>query len=459
MNSEINSRLLSLGSAGMRGVVGSGLNPECAGNFAAAFATLAGEGPVLVGIDPRSSAEMFRNAVASGICGCGCDCIDGGILTAGMMHYLVPAGKFAGGILITGGHQAAGWNALLPIAADGSYFDALRQRELFDLYHGLSFNYAVAGKVGRRRQLDHDMLDGYWENLASLLDVKAIAAAKLSVVADFCNGAGAAYGRKFAETLHIELTGVNDLVAADIPRDPEPRPRSASSIRSVIRPLGAAAGLVFNRDMSRLGIVADTGEPLSEEMTFPLAADYLLEKRLAGGCTVVTNVCSSRTLDDVAANHGAQLERCRVGEANVIEAMRSAGAQLAGEGSGAFTFGEVPGFDAFLMAGVLLESIAVSGLTIGARVERLPRYQMVKQTIPCDSPLAYRLLRDLRSELGDDAEISDLDGLRFDWEDGFLSLRLSKTESILRLISESRRIESAEERALRARTVWERPLR
>lgn len=453
---ERSTRQLSIGAAGMRGMVGPGLTPGAACDFAAAFASMMEEdAPVLVGCDPRTSSEMLRCAVISSLAGCGCRVIDGGILTAGMMHFLVPRFGFGGGMLITGGHQAAGWNALIPLAADGSYFDGLRQRELFDLYHGRRFRAAAASGVHPFEPLGPEMLETYWNYLAETLDISAIAAAEFRVVGDFCNGSGAAHARTFAERLGLDLVSVNDVPSGVLPRDPEPRPRSESPIRSIIAPLGAAAGLVFNSDMSRMGVVSDTGEPLSEELTFPLLLDYVLE-RFPAGSRVVTNICSSRTIDDVVSRHGDVLEKGKVGQANVIDMMRSTGAVAAGEGSGSVTIHGMNGFDGFLMAGLLLEAIARRRIPLSSQVAALPRYEMVKQTIPCDSPHAYLLLRRLRDEFDDEAEVNDCDGLRFDWPDGFLSLRLSSTEGSLRLISEARSRETAQERAWRARLLWER---
>ena len=194
-----------------------------------------------------------------------------------MMHFLVPHFGFGGGMLITGGHQAAGWNALIPLTADGSYFDALRQRELFDLYHGRRFRSAAAAGVHPFESMEPAMLEAYWGYLVETLDVSAIAAAEFRVVGDFCNGSGAAHARTFAARLGLDLVSVNDVPSGVLPRDPEPRPRSESPIRSIIAPLGATAGLVFNSDLSRMGVVSDTGEPLSEELTFPLLLDYVLE--------------------------------------------------------------------------------------------------------------------------------------------------------------------------------------
>lgn len=452
---DFSGRLFSLGSAGMRGVIGPGLTPGAAGDFAAAFATWCGSGPILVGLDPRGSSEMLRDAVISTLSACGCASVDGGVLTAGMMHCLIPAHQFAGGILITGGHQGSGWNALIPLAADGSYFDTLRQRELFDLYLGKTFPYASADSIGETRQLAIQDQEPYWRFLKENLKCDAIRNADFTVIADFCNGAGAAHAERFAKLLGIRLIGVNNIVSAAIPRDPEPRPRSESTITSLMKPLNAAIGLVFNRDASRLGVVSNIGEPLSEELTFPLAVDYLL-RHAQPGSLIVTNICSTRTLDEVVARHKGILHKCKVGQANVIDTMRSTGAIAGGEGSGGFTIGGLRGFDGFLMAGLLLEAAAIRKKTVAELVSELPRYHIVKKGIPCDSPHGYRLLHQMRHELGDDAEITEEDGLRFDWSDGFLSLRFSKTEMTLRLISESAQRELAEERAWRARTVWER---
>ncbi len=451
---EFNTRLLTLGTAGMRGVVGPGLTPAAAGDFASAYATFTGGGRILIGSDPRTSSEMLKNAVSAALSGGGCEVVDGGILTAGLMHYLIPAGGYTGGILITGAHQAAGINGLIPLAADGSYFDHLRRRELFDFYLGKHFNMVPASKVTLAQKLPAEALEGYWAFLEENIDVKAIRNARLTLLADFCNGSGAVFAQRFAALLGVRLIAINDTPCGTIPRDPEPRPRSGSPIRSVVGPLGAVAGLVFNSDLSRMGIVTDSGEPLSEEMTYPLAADYLLA-RFPKGARVVTNVCTSRMVDDVASRHGAVLETAKVGQAWVIDRACATRAALAGEGSGSFTTAALHGFDGFLMAGLLLEAIAVRG-PLRNQLAGLSRYAMVKQAVATNSPNAYAQLRRMAREFGDDAVISETDGLRFDWKDGFLSLRLSATEPVLRLISEAKTRELASDRAWQARLAWER---
>ncbi|MPM46945.1 hypothetical protein SDC9_93652 [bioreactor metagenome] len=99
---EFSTRLLTLGTAGMRGVIGPGQTLAAASDFASAYATFTGGGRILVETDPRASSEMLRNAISSALSGGGCQVVDGGILTAGLMHFLILAGGYDGGILIPG---------------------------------------------------------------------------------------------------------------------------------------------------------------------------------------------------------------------------------------------------------------------------------------------------------------------------------------------------------------------
>lgn len=451
---ELFLRPLNLGAAGLRGELGVGLTPEAAGDFAAAFGTMNAGGDVLLARDTRPSSRLLAYSVTAALQGCGCRVIDGGVMPAGMAHFLVPELGCSGGLLITGGHQAAGWNAVIPLDADGAYYDDLRRRELFDLYHARRFAEADYTEIRSVEPLPEPMFERYWSALSEELDVAAIRAAKLTVIGDFCNGAAAPFVKKFADFFGLNLIAVNDAASGIAPRDPEPRPRSESPIRAVIAPLGAALGLVFNSDMSRLGLLTDTGEPLSEELTAPLAVDYLLEKAAQPGAVVIGNVCSSQSLAEVVARRGGKLEQVKVGQAEIVAAMKRFDALVGGEGSGAFAFGRVRGFDGFRMAGVFLEMIARRGEPLSEQLRNIPRFHIVKKVLPCRSAHGYALLRRLKGRFGD-ARMSEVDGVRFDWEDGWLSLRQASTEPVIRLISESRKSQLAQERAWQARSMLE----
>ena len=446
---------LRFGAAGMRGIVGYGLTATKAIDYAAAFGTYLGERRVIVGMDSRVSSPMLNDAVISALTGTGCDVIDAGIIPCGMVHYAIAKLQLAGGLLIGGRHQSSGWNAIIPLDSDGAYFNSIRQRELMDIYNSGKYNFVGNDQLGRIEILDPRIRESYWNDLEALINLRAIRKANFTILADFANGSGALVRETIAHRWNLNLIAINDDPSGFLPRDPEPRPRTGSPIRALIMPVQAAAGLIFNSDMSRLEIVTDQGEPLSEEMTFPLLAAMSLTQNPSAS-HVVGNITSSRTLDDVVHAHNGILEKTRVGQAYVIDLFREMQYDRGGEGSGSFASSAwVKGFDAIFSMAVLLNYLAVSRKNLTQCVNTLNRYHIVKRAIPCTVIHAYALLRDVR-RLFPDAEINEVDGIRFDWPDGFLAIRLSATDHILRLISEAESRKVAEEREQICRSFIER---
>ncbi len=449
---EQNLRPFSVGKAGMRGEAGSALSLEKVIDFASAFGTMNSGGNILVAGDSRHSSPMLKKAVSAALAGCGCHVMDGGIMPAGMVHFLTGRPGLSGALLISGGHHVQGWNAVLPFQSDGAYFDELRCRELLDLYHGRRFIEAGAESIGRYLPLPEGAEESYWEFLASQVDAEAIRRAGLTVLADFGNGAGAPYSQRFAELFNLRLIGMNDGRGGVAVRLPDVSGICEEPLGKLISPLKADAGMVFNSDMSRMGLVSDTGESLTEELTFPLAAAWYM-KKYGVRKPLVVNCCSSRTVDDTVADHGGRLIKCSVGQSSVIQTMRRENACMGGEGSGSFTFGAMPGFDAFLMAAFILESIAC-GDPLSVQAAGLKRYAIVKMTVPCRTSHGYALLHRLKGRLKG-GHLSDTDGIRQDLPDGFLSLRLAGTEPMIRLIAEAEDMEKAKERAWQARLMLE----
>jgi phosphomannomutase len=449
-------RPLKLGSAGIRGIIGDGLTSETAVDFASAFGTFTGGSRVVVAVDTRFSSDMLRHAVVSALLSCGCEVFDAGIAPVAFVGYSVRKLKADGALLIGGGHQGIGWNSILPLGRDGAYLNNIQLRELFDIYHSRRYLGCVWDKVCKLQTVPGGFAEEYLDSLCNELDVAAIKAAKLKVVADFCNGSGSVLSTGFAERLGLDMIPINNILSGILPHDPEPRPRSGFQVQSIMKPLNADAGFVFNSDMSRVAVVTNEGETLSEEYTFPLGADYLLGKSNESCARVITNICSTRTLDDVVARHGGMLEKTKVGQANVVDLMKESDALLGGEGCGGFTAGNwLRSFDGFFMMGTILEAMAIGGSSLTELAERLPRYHIVKKTIHCPSSHAYTLIRSLRDHFHD-AAVNEEDGIRFDWEDGWISLRASTTEQVIRLICEWKDQDAALDKALQVRGLMER---
>jgi len=445
---------LRLGTAGMRGEIGTGLNPSNIINYASAVGSYMSRARVIVGRDTRISSTMLHKAVLSSLASTGCETIDAGVCPAPLLHFAVPFIRAQGGILIGAGHHPDEWNAIVPFNSAGAYMNGIQTQELLDIYHSKNYRYSTWDKIGRAIPSAESLPDAYIEALASNFDIDLIASRKFSIVADFCNGSGSVLARRFASKFKIEMISINDTDSGILPHDPEPRPRSCVQVRSIVNCIGADVGFVFNSDMSRTAIVTDMGEPLSEEYTFPLVADHLLSRK-DGARSLVTNICTTRTLDDIAARHGARVEKVKVGQASVVDRMLEVGADICGDGSGSVAMkGAVRGFDSFLTMAVLLEAMARRNTSSSDLAEDLPRYHIVKRKITCPSAHAYTLIRRLK-DIYPDAVHTEMDGLRFDWPDGWIHLRAAMTEPIVRLIVEWKTKEEAEERAYQVRSVIE----
>jgi phosphomannomutase len=329
---------------------------------------------------------------------------------------------------------------------------------VMDLYHGTQFrrvDYATVGEIGR---VD-PFASTYLAALREQVDADRIRAANFTVLIDPVGGAACAWLQPFAEALGLRLVGINAQPSGYLAREPEPRPRAATQMAAIIGAVHGHAGFVLSSDAGRMSLVTEAGEPVSEEMTFPLIAEHVLRKS-AG--PVITNCCTTRTLDDVAARHGVPVIRTPVGQGYVAAALADEGGRIGGEGSGAAAlpaFG--PAFDGFLMMALTLDAMAASGQSLSALLAGLPRYHIVKKRISCESRQMYRVIEDLRDVLAGegDGRVDTTDGIRVDWDNGWVHVRASRTEQIIRVISEDRDRAAAAERAERiARRIEQRIL-
>ena len=266
-------------------------------DFAGAFAAHVGGGRVLLGRDTRGSSAMLHAATLSSLVGAGCAVFDLGICPTPLLQFAVRPCGAAGALSISGGHNAMGWNSLTFIGAGGEFLDPVGGEAVLDRYHAGAFLLADWAHVGAVQAVD-DFAAPYFDALLARLDVAAIRAAKLTVLIDPVGGAGCAFLDEFARRLGVRLLPINAQPSAYLAREPEPRPRSARQMAGIISQLGGDAGFLLSSDLTRLSLVSETGEPASEECTFAVIANHVLGRN-AG--TVVTNTCTTRMIDDIAA--------------------------------------------------------------------------------------------------------------------------------------------------------------
>jgi phosphoglucosamine mutase len=433
MNQDDSLKLMKVSIFGVRGIVGQTLTPKRIINFASAFGSFLGSGTVLVGRDTRASGLMLSSAVTSALISAGLDVVDLGICPTPVLQYMIGQKKAAGGISISAAHNAINWNALILLNNTGAYLNVHQGEEVLDIYHAGDFQKQRWDGLGR---LDRDdgCIGEYMDRLASFLDVEKIASKNFRVIIDPCNGAGAGIIDLFCKRMGVELIPINNEPTGMFLHDPEPRPRNAGQIASIMGPVKGDIGFLLNSDVSRVSIVSDVGETVTEEYTFPLVAEHILS-RTPG--PIVSNFSTTRTVDDIAGKYGCRLIKSHIGQSFNLEAIINEGAVIGGEGSGSVALPEFQlAFDGFLTMGLILEMMARQSTTSSELVGSLPRYHIVKEKIYCPPNKVYSIVDEMKRFYQDSPKVDFTDGVRVDWKDGWLHIRPSDTEPLIRVICE-----------------------
>ncbi|MCK5851110.1 MAG: phosphoglucosamine mutase [Kiritimatiellae bacterium] len=450
-------KTLRLANFGIRGSIGDSLTPEVIIDFASAFGTFIDGGRLLVARDTRASSPMIHSAVISGFLSAGCDVIDFGICPTPILQHAVEKHQAQGAVSISGGHNRMGMNALTLIGSKGAYIEPVGGETVLDIYHARNFLKKDWDQLGSVSECS-DYTDTYFDALEKHVDAEAIRKAGFTVLIDPVNGAGCRFIKSFAKLFGLKMVPINDDEDGHPAHDPEPRPRNARQVASLIPHLNADIGFVTSSDMGRLSFVCEDGRTPSEEYTFAVIANHVL-KRQSG--VVVTNCCTTRMVDDIARAHNATIVKTPVGQAYIISSLADEDGVIAGEGNGSVALPDFSmGCDAFLMMALTLESMAQNGRKISELIGELPEYHIVKKTIYTAAQRGYRALEIVskNTQWIDNGKIDITDGIRVDWDDGWLHMRASHTEPMIRIASESTSKRKAENRAVTIARLLEQSL-
>ncbi len=435
---------LMLSVSGARGIVGESMTPEVALDFAAAWGSFIrqaarGTAVICLGRDTRPSSQMLAAAAGAGLAGVGCPVIDLGVVATPTVSVMLTRLRAAGGMMITASHNPGPWNGLKCIGPDGCAPGAADVQKVVRLFREKSFSLAAPEAVAPIAQEDGGNA-AHVERVLGEIDPAPIRAAGFKVVLDSINGAGCASGRALLEGLGCEVIQINGEPHGRFAHDPEPVEANLEQLRRATAAEEAAIGFALDPDADRLAIVDERGHSPGEEYTLVLAARRVLDLR--GGCPIVVNLSTSRMIDDLARRYpGASVHRTPVGEANVAAGMKAAGAPVGGEGNGGVIFRPVCWIrDGLSSMALILGLLAETGQPPGAIVETIPRYVMIKHRFDrgeLSGPDAMRRAVERVSRRFATEHISTADGVRVDAEDGWVHLRPSNTEPIVRLIAEA----------------------
>jgi len=431
---------LMVSVSGVRGRVGEALTPEIIARFAAGFGAWAKKdrtldaARIVVGRDSRVSGPMFHPVVLSALQSVGCGVIDVGLVPTPTIQLAVEHHGAAGGLAITASHNPIEWNALKFIGPSGLFLGPAESAEMRSV---------VDGRIPRAGWEEIGVIESDASAVARhinailhipFIDVAGIQRRGYHVALDCVRGAGGVVMPELFRQLGCRVTAINLETNGRFPRAPEPVPENLGDLETLVRESGADIGFAVDPDVDRLAVVSDKAKAIGEDYTLALAAKIVFRHRQGG---VVTNLSTSRIVDDIAGESNRAVIRAPVGEVNVATRMRSENAPVGGEGNGGVILTELHlGRDAPVGAALILQLLHEEGRSVSAIVDGYPRYFIVKDKLDRPSAPLDAVYKTLR-EAFPAAQADMQDGLRLTWPDRWVHIRPSGTEPVVRVIAEA----------------------
>jgi phosphomannomutase len=440
--------------SGIRGTIGGypgdGLTPLDIVKFTSAYAVwikkqeIREKYHVIIGRDARISGMMVKQIVCGTLMGMGIDVTDLGFASTPTVEMAVQSEKADGGIILTASHNPAQWNAMKLLDNKGEFLSSASGIELLDIAAMEKFDYAQITQLGRYKT-DDSFNSKHIEAILrlSLVDTEAIRKRNFKVVIDCVNSVGGLVLPQLLKALGVEqVTGLYCEPNGIFPHNPEPLPEHLDDLARAVVNGAADLGFAVDPDVDRLAIVNEDGTMFGEEYTLVAVADYILSNNPGN---TVSNLSSTKSLAEITRRYSGIHTASAVGEVNVIKQMKLTNAVIGGEGNGGIIYPDLHyGRDALVGIALFLTHLAKSGEKCSGLRKKYPDYYLSKNKIdlPAGVDIGKLFVRMKNHYSGN--KINETDGLRIDFPDGWVHLRSSNTEPVIRIYSEGDDKESAE---------------
>ena len=433
----------------MGGKPGEGFTPFEVIKYTAAFGTWMSRRAkkkctVVIGRDARISGEMIYNLAAETLKSLGIDVIGLGLSTTPTVELSVVEHKADGGIIITASHNPKQWNALKLLNQKGEFISADDGEEVLNIAERDDFLFADINKTGKYTA-DDSAIQKHIEKILALplVDAKLIKSKKFKVAVDAVNSSGGIAAPALLKALGIEqIIELNCEPNGHFAHNPEPLPENLLELSKEVRKKNAHLGIAVDPDVDRLALVCEDGEFFGEEYTLVAVADYVLKNKKGN---TVSNLSSTRALRDVTEKAGGKYFASAVGEVNVVEAMKTNGAVIGGEGNGGVVYPELHyGRDALVGIALFLTHLAAFGKTCSMLRAAYPNYFISKNKIELTPEInVNEILENIKSKYHKQP-VNTIDGVKIEFDKEWVHLRKSNTEPIIRIYAESRSQTTAE---------------
>jgi len=437
--------------SGIRGTiggrVGDSFSPLDIVRFTASYADFlrrksCDSNSIIVGRDARISGDFVSNIVSGTLMSYGFDVLDVGLSTTPTIEVAVQLEGSAGGIIITASHNPKEWNALKLLNSKGEFLSEKDGAEILLLAKNDDFSFAEVRNLGKYRYDDSFNNKHIDEVLKlDLVDLSLIKSSKFKVVVDAVNSTGGFMIPRLLERMGVECIKLFCEPNGEFSHNPEPLAENLTVISELVVEENADFGIVVDPDVDRLAFICEDGTMFGEEYTLVSVADYVLSKTPGN---TVSNLSSTRALRDVTKKHKGNYEASSVGEVNVVEKMKSTNAVIGGEGNGGIIYPELHyGRDALVGIALFLTQLAESKISVKMLRNSYPNYFISKNKIELTSAINIDFILSSLMQKYKDEDITTIDGLKIDFADGWVHLRKSNTEPIIRVYAESKGFQKA----------------
>jgi len=429
--------------SGTRGIIGENFHPQIALQTGMAFGQFVKKGTVIVGGDTRTSHDMIKNAVISGLLSVGIDCVDIGRVPTPTVQQLIRHYKAQGGIVITASHNPVIWNGIKLMDSTGSFLDSMAYGEFSSLYEGQSYMISSWDRVGRLTQEPH-ALDIHIDRILSILDPEPIRKARLKALVDPNNGTGGIADPLLFKRLNVEYELLNEEPHGWFTHNPEPLEQNVSVLIQKMKAGNYDIGFAQDADADRLIIIDEKGRFIGEDYSLAFCVDYILSQEFASKKKVVVNLSTSSVLEWIGKKHHADIFYTKIGESYVTQEIKSQQAHVGGEGNGGVIFPKVGwGRDSLVGMTVALSYLAQSQKSVSQIVGNYPQLTMIREKMELSSQEEIpRILENVEKSFSH-GKVNKMDGVKIVFSDSWAHVRPSNTEPIIRIFIEAPTREAA----------------
>ena len=402
---------------------------------------------IIVGRDARISGKFVSDLVCGTLVGCGFDVVDVGLSTTPTIEVSVQREKASGGIILTASHNPKQWNALKLLNNKGEFISSKDGLKILELAEKNDYHFSTIDKIGSL-SFDNSQNDKHIEDVLNLnlVNIDLIKSKNFKVVVDAVNSTGGILVPKLLEKLGVECIKLYCDPNGEFPHNPEPLPENLQEISKMVISTNSDLGIVVDPDVDRLALVCEDGSMFGEEYTLVSVSDYVLSKTPGN---TVSNLSSTRALADITKKYNCEYHASAVGEVNVVEKMKLCNAVIGGEGNGGVIYPELHyGRDALVGIALFLSNLAEKNISSLNLRNSYPNYFISKNKLDLDpnTDIDY-IFSHLKNQYSKN-DINLVDGLKIDFDSGWVHLRRSNTEPIIRIYSESSSKEKADELAM-----------